>query len=209
MFENGLFDQAYYSFEGAWTNWLDDLHAFAHYPVITDQITKHKDKFPIRLNITTARENPINLELDDIQYHDDSYFSLVTETIYYKKNSSSSSIGMASSEDAIFITEKTYKAMLFKHPFIIAGFTNSLKTIKELGFKTFHPYIDESYDSIEDDDQRLEAITKEVERLCAFTDAEWLNWQTNVKDIVEHNFDVIMNRQQYGITTNVDQMFNK
>ena len=209
MLENGLFDQSYYSFEGAWTNWLDDLHAFAHYPVVTDQITKNKDKFPIRLNITEARENPINLELDDIKYHDDSYFSLVTETIYYKKHSPSSSMGMASSEDAVFITEKTYKAMVFKHPFIIAGFTHSLKTVRELGFKTFHPYIDESYDSIEDDDQRLDAITKEVERLCAFTDAEWLDWQTNVKDIVEHNFNVIMNEHHYGVTKNVEQFFNK
>ena len=209
MFENGLFDQSYYSFEGAWTNWLDDLHTFAYYPVITDQITKHKDKFPIRLNITPVRENPINLELDDIHYHDNSYFSLITETIYYKKYSPSSPMGMVSSEDAIFITEKTYKAMLFKHPFIIAGFTNSLKIVKELGFKTFHPYIDESYDSIEDDDQRLEAIVKEVERLCAFTDADWIEWQTNVKDIVEHNFNVIMNRQHYGVTKNVEQLLNK
>ena len=31
----------------------------------------------------------------------------------------------------------------------------------------------------------------------------------NVKDIVEHNFDVIMNRQHYGVTKNVEQLFNK
>lgn len=209
MFENGLFDQAYYSFEGAWPHWLSELHAFSYYPVITEQITKHKDKFPIRLNLTETRNNPVDLELDDVPYHDNSYFSLITETNFYKKDSPGAHISMTTSEDAIFITEKTYKAMMLKHPFIIAGFNNSLKTLQELGFKTFHPYIDESYDSIENDDQRLEAIVKEVERLCAFTDSQWLEWQTNVKDIVEHNFNVLLNRQTFGVTKNVEQLFNK
>ena len=65
--------------------------------------------------------------------------------------------------------------------------------MRTLGYKSFAPHINESYDWIEDDELRLEAIMNEVERLCNFTDIEWMDFQTNVQSIVEHNFNLIAN----------------
>ena len=48
-----------------------------------------------------------------------------------------------------FITEKTYRNIKYKKPFIIMGQHISLASLHKLGYKTFHPLIDESYDSYE------------------------------------------------------------
>jgi hypothetical protein len=60
-----------------------------------------------------------------------------------------------------------------------------LRVLREQGYKTFSPYIDESYDTIENDDLRFEAIVKEIKRLNNFTGGDWEVWQTGIKEIVE------------------------
>jgi len=92
-----------------------------------------------------------------------------------------------------FPTEKMYKPIACHRPFIVFSTPWFLKEFKNLGYKTFHPYIDESYDDIQDDVERLHAIAKEVERLCSLTDAEFINLMENCKKITEHNFKIMEN----------------
>lgn len=87
-----------------------------------------------------------------------------------------------------FPTEKTYKPIACHRPFMIFSTPWFLKEFKNLGYKTFHPYIDESYDNIQDDIERLHAIVKEVERLCNLSDADFINLMENCRKITEHNF---------------------
>jgi hypothetical protein len=75
----------------------------------------------------------------------------------------------------------------------------SLVYLKKLGYKTFSPYINEHYDTIKNDEERLTAVWSEVERLCAFSDEEWLEWQNGIIDIVEHNYNVLINKTNYAI----------
>jgi hypothetical protein len=95
--------------------------------------------------------------------------------------------------DCYDFSEKLFRPVKFKHPFILAARPYSLKVLREYGYKTFHPYINENYDLIENDEERLLAIVEEVKRLCTFNDDQWLTWQKNIKDIVEHNFQVLNN----------------
>ena len=200
MFENGLVDKSYFSFEGDEdTRWLTYVLTSPQISLkIKQQFAKHKDEFPIRLNITEQRHNPVNFIEDDIKYHTDSYFSLITETIFHKTDSKYRN-PMLEYLDDIFITEKTYRAILFKHPFVIAGVPGSIKALQVRGFKTFSPWIDESYDSIEDDDARLDAVVEEVERLCNLTDEQWIEWQNGIKEIVEHNFKFMFSQSDYQV----------
>ena len=46
----------------------------------------------------------------------------------------------------------------------------SLATLHKLGYKTFHPLIDESYDEIEDTKLRCLAVLRELDRLRQMTD---------------------------------------
>jgi hypothetical protein len=86
-----------------------------------------------------------------------------------------------------------YKPIACHRPFIVFSTPWFLKEFKNLGYKTFHPYIDESYDDIQDDVERLNAIAKEVERLCNLTDADFTNLMENCKKITEHNFKIMEN----------------
>ena len=66
----------------------------------------------------------------------------------------------------IWITEKVWKSMVSYQPFIIIGVRNSLKFLRENGFKTFQPFIDESYDSLPTYEERKKVFQKEIDRIC-------------------------------------------
>lgn len=84
--------------------------------------------------------------------YNDTYFSLVTETVFDYPHS--------------FRTEKIWKPMAIGHPWIAVANVGYYRDIKRLGFQTFDGLIDESFDQIEDNQQRLERIAREVEWLC-------------------------------------------
>ena len=48
--------------------------------------------------------------------------------------------------DYPYLTEKTWRNFKCRMPFVLIGQKHSLKQLHELGYKTFHPFIDESYD---------------------------------------------------------------
>ena len=58
----------------------------------------------------------------------------------------------------VHLTEKILRPIACGHPFILAGGPGSLAVLRKYGFLTFNPYIDESYDDIQDDQERLTAI---------------------------------------------------
>jgi hypothetical protein len=81
----------------------------------------------------------------------DTYFSLVTETV---------------TESYSFRTEKIWKPIAMGHPWIAVANASYYKDIRNLGFKTFEHIIDESFDQIEDTQQRVSRIADVVEDLC-------------------------------------------
>ena len=85
-------------------------------------------------------------------------------------------------------TEKTYKCFCMKHPFILAGNYQTLKLLKQDGFQTFHPYIDESYDNIKDRNERILEIIKQVKILCNKSDREWKQFMCNINQTLEFNY---------------------
>lgn len=83
-----------------------------------------------------------------------------------------------------WITEKTVKNLYIGKPFLLMSGVGSLAKIRSFGFKTFSPWIDESYDTIENIDLRLTAIKKEIDRLAA---VDLLALHNSIKPILEHN----------------------
>jgi len=207
MLQLGLVDKSYYSFVGPQTvcerppQWLNEL--LEHRPKeYTEReirvLDENKRRFPMILNSSEQRHNPIDLIPSDLQYHEDSYFSIVTETMFYKKSDPEWSSGYTTAEDGIFITEKTYRPIALKHPFILLAYPHTLKFLRQRGFKTFHPFIDESYDDIELSSERFEAVVREIQRLCAFTNQQWFKWMSNIVPIVEHNYKVLQSNNDYS-----------
>lgn len=210
MMNSGLIEKAHYSFEGSGIGWLDKIVNDSSYsPIVRETFDKNRHLFPIRLNITPERHNPIDLQPDDIKYHTESYFSIITETLFYNRAEARDKHSFLDAADGVFFSEKTFKTIGFKHPFVLVGQYGILKELKKIGYKTFHPFIDESYDDIENSDERLEAIWKEINRLCNFTPDQWVEWQKQVKPIVDYNYDVLKNKQSflYSDLSKVHQLF--
>ena len=82
----------------------------------------------------------------------DTYFSLVTETVFNYPYS--------------FRTEKIWKPIAMAHPWIAVANQGYYRDIQNLGFQTFGHLIDESFDDIENNQQRIERIAEVVEDLC-------------------------------------------
>ena len=87
-------------------------------------------------------------------------------------------------ERIFFPTEKTGKAMMSNKPFIVLGSKNFLKNLRGLGFKTFHPVIDESYDEIDDLIERTKAVFQSFMKL---QQQDPLQVRIKLKEILDHN----------------------
>jgi len=83
----------------------------------------------------------------------DTYFSLVTETVV--------------EQPWPFRTEKIAKPLAIGHPFIVATTPGYYRDLHRLGFQTFGHLIDESFDSIEHHQDRMDRIITIVEDLCS------------------------------------------
>jgi hypothetical protein len=59
----------------------------------------------------------------------------------------------------LHLTEKSLRPIALGQPFILAGTAGSLEYLRSYGFKTFSDIWDESYDTIENPEERLYAIT--------------------------------------------------
>jgi hypothetical protein len=105
--------------------------------------------------------------------YDETYFSVITTTWFV--------------EDTLFVDEKVWKPMANEHPFLVVGNYKILEELKRQGFKTFHPFIDESYDLEQHPYKRMKMIIKEIKRLSNFTMEEMNDWYKQLKPIVEYN----------------------
>ena len=185
ILENKLLDRFYYSL-GSDGDIINDVKK---HPISLAHINENIDILPLTLNITQERRNPVNIKQDDLKYFEDSYVSVVTETIFnYVRDQHTS----------IFFSEKIYKPIVLKHPFILLGRTHSLKVLREHGYKTFSPFIDESYDDIVEDHLRMDAVVRELQRLDNFSENDWLKFQENITEILEHNARVLWSKNRFS-----------
>lgn len=192
MLESNLIEQSFYSFYDTEVC-VSDTTAYnirnRLSAPLADRILSHVNDYhsslPLRLTLDANASNPNGLTTIDAEMFDNSYFSVIPETYFFKDS-------FLNELNTVFMTEKTYNAILMKHPFIIAGMPNTLDHLRHNGYKTFHPYIDESYDDMTDDEQRLLHIMGEINKLCSMSDDELLQWQNNIKEIVDYNYEVLM-----------------
>ena len=130
---------------------------------------------------------------EDKNIYLNSYISIVTESVFFQSKG----------VDDIFVnfptgylSEKIWKPIGHCQPFILAGPAKSLEYLKNrFGFKTFHPYIDESYDTECDDFSRLRLIQQEITKFSNKTKEEKDEFLNNVKEICIYNQSLFL---KYG-----------
>jgi hypothetical protein len=128
-----------------------------------------------------------NDELDDNYYINrfnnqqslDTFFTVVSEA------------HCGDSDETMFISEKTFKVIACRHPFIIMGNKDSMKKLREIGYKTFDGFLDESYDSLPTH-ERMKAIIDSIKKIDSIEDK--IEWFKGMEEIIEHNFNTFQNK---------------
>jgi len=116
------------------------------------------------------------------EWYENTYINLVTETFFGPD---------------VFLSEKIFKPLSNLQPFIVLGDCGTLAELRKLGFKTFEPFIDESYDAEEDKIQRFKKIEIEIAKLKNKSIQEIHNWYYSIKDILIHNQNHLYTFEKY------------
>lgn len=87
------------------------------------------------------------------------------------------------------LTEKTFKPICLRMPFIMVSCAGSLEYLRGYGFKTFDTLWDESYDSESNDTQRYEKISYLLQDLDSLSIKEKQRLFSSAIDICQHNYD--------------------
>ena len=85
-----------------------------------------------------------------------------------------------------FITEKIFRTIKAKKPFILIGQKNSLSTFHNYGYKSFHPYIDESYDNHNNNLRAVSALS-EIIKLLDKSESEMEEMNLALQPVFDHN----------------------
>lgn len=184
----GLVDRSYISCP----NYSVDMpgvgfkNTFSHqymmmFPGITDDTINN---FTNRLPLILDNETDVSQMCNDTgntnrHYYQNSLVSLITETNFDAKE--------------VTLTEKSFKPLKEKHPFIIAGVNGALKSLRELGFETFSEFWDESYDECADAFTRTRMIADVLYDISTWDHNKVLEFKRNVKPKLEHNFNRLKN----------------
>lgn len=159
--------------------------------IYNNNLEKYLDTFTAKL--------PIEMDTESIDYklsfevmrafkkeiYLDSYINIVTESSFFND---------------IFVTEKILNPITVLQPFIVFSSSGYLKYIKKLGFKTFSPFIDESYDDEMDNIIRFNKLCNEIERLSKKSIDELHSWYIEIIPILEYN-------RNHAITFSNKKMF--
>ena len=143
---------------------------------------------PLYLDTDDLSINRAELSTSTNQYYENSYFSVISETTFYHRETY---------QNSRFITEKTFKAIVMQHPFILVTLPGSLEVLTELGYQTFSPWIDESYDLEKDDNKRMIMIVNEIDRLCSLSKQDLENFLIATKKICVYNHNILKNKKQF------------
>lgn len=94
--------------------------------------------------------------------------------------------------NCFFVTEKTWRCIIARRPFIVMGSQYFLQNLKRLGFKTFDQYWDEGYDEYAPKD-RVKHIETVLETISTWP-VDVLHQKLELmQSILDHNYQVFTN----------------
>jgi len=144
-------------------------------PLTLDQI----NEYPI--------QHPANMSL--LKFYQDLFVDIVSETNV--------------AGNSFLVTEKTWRSIISKRPFIVMSNQGFLHHLKKLGFKTFDFYWSEEYDQ-NSDKNRIKHIIDLLDQLSKLTLVQVEEMLKDMDDILEHNLSVF-NSLSFG---RLNEIFN-
>ncbi len=137
---------------------------------------------PLRIDYKDQAQIPNHsFVLSAVPETQESFCYLVTETCFW--------------ETKKHLTEKIFKPIVSRMPFILAGPAHNLKYLRSYGFKTFSRWWDESYDDIEDPIARLEAIQSIINKICSLSLIELESLLTEMEPVLDYNYNLFYSQE--------------
>lgn len=160
----------------------------------------HLYSFNNKLPLVLDGETDINQMCSDQDhrsrpYYQNSLVSIITETNFH--------------ENEVTMTEKSFKPFKEKHPFVSVAGPGALQYLRDLGFKTFSEFWDESYDTELNPEQRMIKIGDVLETIGSWNNEQILDFRRRVKPILEHNFNVIKNLNNDNLVHKITDLVRK
>ena len=139
------------------------------------------------------------LDLPEINHPGRQISNAIGKTIYHAFHADSYVNVVANSyftfdPGRVELNEKLHKPMHCLQPFINLGEFGTLKALQELGYKTFGHWFDESYDTMLDEEERMEAVLAEVTRISNMSDSELSDMLIDMLPTLEHNARLVTER---------------
>lgn len=184
--ERGLLDSGHISYSDhcpIYGHYRDNLKkAAAHYGIDHSYIEKciqslDQIEFPLRIDSDEHFIPNGSMTLGAIKENMESFLHVVTETCYW--------------DTKLHLTEKIFKPIVARQPFVLLAPHNNLSYLKSYGFRTFDRWWDESYDQIKNPVQRLSAVVSVIQEVCSRSINELNDMLYEMNDILEHNYRLL------------------
>ena len=195
MWKKGLLDNFYMSMakvqpESGRSYESNMRHVANRYPefgITVQDIAVSDPILPLTLDTHNFEKYPMESRAAEVEnFYKNSLINIISETNFFTPE--------------IHLNEKTYKPIAFKQPFIMMGAPRSLQHLKDVGFKTFDVWWDESYDLETDNVKRMLMINTLVEEIANWSAEKKVQFTHEVKDIVEFNCEHLATMSHPEIT---------
>lgn len=149
-----------------------------------DDIKQALDILPHPLRIDYHNKDAIpnhSMVLSAVEQCMETFLHVVTETCYWERKS--------------HLTEKIFKPIILRQPFVLLGCARNLEYFKSYGFKTFDRWWDESYDHIEDPVKRLQAVADIVDYISSLTLGQLTDMLQEMEEVLEYNYQLFNSKE--------------
>lgn len=180
IYKRGLLDQFYYSMlDGVDNITVVDAAKLLqgaepdHYNTLA-AMQELQSLMPMLLDTDDLKTNLAWVHTDTVKsYYDRTGISVVTETLF--------------NDGEIFFSEKTWHPMRMQHPFILLNGPRSLQWLRDNGYMTFSKWWDESYDTIANPWDRLDAIEQLIVDISNWSVAKYVQFLNESSAVCQHN----------------------
>ena len=132
---------------------------------------------PLRIDYLTRPAIPNgSMQLSAVPESQESFLQVVTETCYWDRK--------------CHLTEKIFKPIIGRQPFVLLGCANNLAYFKSYGFKTFDRWWDESYDRIEDPIGRLQSVGNIVKQISDYSLDDLTTMLHEMQEVLDYNYNL-------------------
>ena len=198
LWSHNLHKLGYFSYTQHLLGGEDDYHGCALANSYLAQCQPRIDQFiavgPFCVDdLDTHAHNTYDQNMTNL--YTDSYFNIVLETMIDVDNSGGQ-----------FVTEKTFKPIFNNQFFVAVGSADHLRHLRDLGYRTFGRCIDETYDSVTNNQDRFEAVLDLTKWLIQSGQDRLHQLYIDLAPEIQHNSHVFQSGMSHRLQAVVDRI---